>query len=113
MKNMMFKDLVKILKDVPILLTPEISMTRGGKSYTAEGMAVQKAREDGSVMKYTALNYNCDDIARGLLHESIHHWYGGTDEWYVEQVEKIYWEKPEYKALCQRKIVRLLGLENL
>ena len=103
----MFKHLEKIIKEIPILLVTSIEISRGDKVCTAEGMAVQRTREDGSILKYTALNYNCDDIAKGLLHESIHHYYGGTDEWYVEQLENIYWEKLEYRKLCQDKIVEL------
>ena len=110
---MMHNDLKTILKEIPILLVPEISMIRGNKILTAEGMAIQKTKKDGSVMKYTALNYNCDDIAKGLLHESIHHYYGGTDEWYVEQLENIYWKEPKYRKLCQDKIVEMCGEYDL
>ena len=110
---MMHNDLKTILKEIPILLVPEISMIRGNKILTAEGMAIQKTRKDGSVMKYTVINYNCDDAARGLLHESIHHYYGGTDEWYVEQLENIYWQVPEYRKSCQNKIVEMCGEYDL
>lgn len=106
---MMYKDLETILKEIPILLAPTISITRGNNNLIAEGMAIQKSRKDGSIMKYTVLNYQCDDIARGLLHESIHHYYGGTDEWYVEQVENKYWQDLKYRKLCQDKIVELCG----
>lgn len=110
---MMFKHLEKILNEIPILIVPEIKVQRGNKILTAEGMAIQKQREDGSVMKYTALNYQCDDMVRGLLHESIHHYDVGASEWYIEQVENICWEKSQYRKLCQGKIVELCGRFNL
>jgi len=104
---MMLKDLEKILKEIPILMAPVIAVQRNEGTWTAEGMAIQRTRDDGSVMKYTVINYNCDDAARGLLHESIHHYNGGTDEWYVKQVENLLWKKPEFRKLCQNKIVEM------
>lgn len=108
-KKMMHKDLTKILKEIPILMVPVIAVQRNSGTWTAEGMAIQKMRDDGSVMKYTVINYNCDDVARGLLHESIHHYYGGTDEWYVKQVENLMWKKSEFRKPCQNKIIELCG----
>lgn len=110
---MMFKDLARILKDIPILFEPNLKGLDKGVMRTAEGVAVQRIDEDGFVMKYTVINYRCDDMVRTLLHESIHHYYGGTNEWYVEQLEKKYWDEPKYRKLCQEKIVELCGRWNL
>ena len=110
---MMIEDLEKILNEVPILMSNYLKGYDKGELRTAEGMVIQKLRDDGSIMKYTVINYNCDNMAKTLLHESIHHYYGGTDEWYVEQVEKLIWKLPEHRKLCQDKIVELCGRYDL
>ena len=108
----MFKGLKKILEEVPILLVPAISVIRGDKIYTAEGMAIQRAREDGSVMKYTALNYNCDDMVKGLLHETLHHYYPTAIEKDVEIFTEYLWNEKNqyYRKIFQNKIVGLLKI---
>ena len=106
----MFKDLEKILKEVPILLVPTISITRGNEILTAEGMAVRREREDGSVLRYTVLNYNCDDIVKGLLHETLHHYYPTAIEKDIEIFTDYLWNEKNqyYRKTFQNKIVGLL-----
>ena len=105
--DMLIEQLETILKEIPILMTPVIAVERNNEIWTAAGMAIQRTRDDKTILKYTVINYDCDDIAKTLLHESIHHYYGGTDEWYVEQIENLLWDKPEFRKSCQNKIVEL------
>ena len=77
----MFKDLHKIIKETPVLLVPTLEGYDRGKFRTAQGVAIQQMPNDKS-MKCTIINYNCDDMAHTLMHESFHHYYptGLTNE---------------------------------
>ena len=102
----MIKDLNTILNEIPILMSPYLKGVDRGMLRTAEGVAVQR-QKNGKTLKYTVLNYNCDDLAKGLLHESIHHYDIQADEWYVKQVENLLWDKPQFRRSCQNKIVEM------
>lgn len=104
----MFKDLEKISKEIQILLVPQIEIRNGKDIWIAEGMAVQKTKKD-KIINYTILNYNCDDIAKGLLHETMHHYYPTAEEIDIKIFTDLLWKKPDYKSLFQDKIVKILG----
>lgn len=107
------QDLTKILKEIPILLTPILSFVRGNKYYKGESMIIKKTRKDGTIMQYTVLNYNCDDIVKGLLHESIHHFYELAEEQFADELTDILFKDESYMRQCQRKIVELCGRFDL
>lgn len=111
------KDLKKILKEVPILLVDGIFLEKNRtwrkEYYQAAGMAVCRERDDGTLMRYTVLDYSCDDMANGLLHESIHHHYKGTNEQFVVEMTELLWKDQAYRKPCQDKIVELCDRWNL
>ena len=105
----MFKDLKTILEEIPILLVPQIEIRNGKDLWIAEGMAVKKTQKDQTILNYTILNYNCDDMAKGLLHESLHHYYPTAEEIDIDIFTELLWKKREYQKLFQGKIIEILG----
>ena len=100
-------DLEKILKEIPILLVNGIIFQRDEVTYQCLGLAVKHMKDNGKIIQYTVLDYNCDDLANGLLHESLHHYHQGTTEQLIEDLTDYLWDEKEYKKLCQKKIVEL------
>ena len=106
----MFKDLEKILKEVPILLWDRIVWRKGNDYYEAEAIAVSRKKNN---KRYTIMNYNCDNMAQVLLHETLHHYYPKAQETDIEIFTDLLWKKPDYRKLFQNKIVEKLGEYDL
>lgn len=77
--------------------------------YEAAGVAVNRIKNNGTIMRYTALDYNCDNLAHGLLHETLHHYFGGDmDEQFIMEMTDVLWVDKRYKKMFVKKIVELL-----
>lgn len=103
-------DLTKILKEIPIILKDRIVWRTSKDSYfEAEAIALKNNKLN---LRYTIMNYNCDNLAQTLLHESLHHHYPEFPEKTIEKLTNIYW-KSEHRKLVQNKLIEKLGEYDL
>lgn len=109
------KDLKKVLDEIPILLVDACFINHLSiNDDVVAGMAIQKRRPNGSILKYTVMNENCDDLVYTLLHESLHHHYKkATSEEFIGYLTNHYWGDIQQRKLCQNKIVELCEEYNL
>lgn len=107
------KDLSRILEEIPILLVDGIFWHDKKYIYKSKAVAISRKRKDGSLLRYTILNYTCDNLAQNLLHESIHHICSEYHDTTVEALTDYFWDELNYRKICQNKIVELLGRMNL
>lgn len=110
---MLIKDLENILKVIPILFVDGIVFKKGNNIYKAKGISVKKERPDKTMMRYIALDHTCDNLAKGLLYESLHHCYSWESEEMIKNLTDLFWDEMAYRKLVQNKIVKLLENYNL
>lgn len=104
------RDLKNILKNVPIILQDKIVWKDEDGFYEAESLSL---RHKKGYDRLTILNYNCDDLAKTLLYESLHHDRPLAEEEEIEDFTDFLWERPEHRKMFQDKIVQKLGEYNL
>lgn len=110
------KTLKKVLDEVPILMVDACFINNlSTTEFALRGMAVRREREDGSYLRYTILNKDCDDVGYTLLHESTHHIYKHKrfSEEVIENLTDYYWGNRVFRKLCQNRIVELHEKYNL
>ena len=100
------RDLKNVLKNVPIVLKNRIMWKSEDGYYEAEAIAIRQKK--GS-MRYTIMNYNCDNLAQVLLHETLHHCRPTAEESEIENFTDFLWRRPKHRKIFQDKIVKVLG----
>lgn len=102
------KGFEKILNEYPILLVNAIYFHRDGVSYQATALAVNREREDGTKLRYTVIDRTCDNLAKTLLHETLHHRFEGWDEEKIKRLTDVFWNSRKYRKMFVDKLVSIL-----
>lgn len=117
------KELEKIIKTTPLGLRPMLklySTFKGGYlCCECKGFVRPIPWKDWGLSHYSfnkygiGLSYECDNMAKTLLHEALHIKYENASEVEIELNTNKYWQDLPLRKVCQQRIVTKLGELNV
>ena len=94
------------MKNVPIILQDKIVWKDEDGFYESESLSLRYKK---GYDRLTILNYNCDNLAKTLLYESLNHDRPTAEENEIKDFTDFFWRKPEHRKMFQDKIVKVLS----